>query len=206
MRFFKWTCVYQVAHWHVSEMLGFLLVLYKKGKYLSELFTVERFLRSTKLGMQYTLSPGQALGSGWQYMVQSAGVNRCRRTSASLSLRLQLEHTMRLGQHDCIGSCLCRWRGLRWMEEVSCWVRTGCIEGLWLLSRSKVLVSSSWAHRTLANSLCCCRPRICSLRCNWTLSCRRALASQRSVVKRKSNLLCWLRHTDLMYGTCLEKR
>lgn len=128
---------------HVIKISGCFLVYYKKGKYLSELFTVERFLCATKLGMQYTLALEQALGSGGQYMVQSSGVNRCRRTSASLSRRLQLEHTMRLGQQDCMGCCSSRRRGSRRMEEVLGWVRACCIEGLELLSRSKVLVSSN---------------------------------------------------------------
>lgn len=141
--------------------------------------------------MQYAPSPVQALGSGGQYMVQSAGVNRCRRTSANLSRRLQLEHMMWLGQHDRSS----KWRGLRRAGEVPGWVRVCCIAGLWVLSWSKVLFSSSWAHLTRANPLCCCRPIICSLRRNWTPSCRPALATQRSVGQRKCNLLCWLRRT-----------
>lgn len=156
-------------------------MFYTKGKYLRDLFMVESFFCSTKLGMRYVLSPEQA-SSGWLYMVQSAGVNRRRWTSASLSRRLQLEHTMWFGQHDCMGSCSRRRRGLRRMQEVPDEVRACCIDCLWLLRRSKVLVSSSCAQRTLANSLCCWRPRIRSLRCNWTLSCRRALATQRSEV------------------------
>lgn len=159
--------------------------------------------------MWNTLSPEQALCSGWQYMVQRAGVNLWRRTSASLSRRLQLEQTMWLGQHDCTGSCSCMRRGPRRTEEASGWVTACCTEGLWSLRRSKVLVSSSWAHLTLANSLCCCRPRIRSLLHNWTLSRRRALATQRSVVHRKSSLMLikalW-QSTDLIYCTCLEKR
>lgn len=143
-------------------------------------------------------------------MVQSARVNWCRRTSASLSCRLQLEHTMWLGQHDCMGGCSRRRRDSRRMEGGPGWVRVCCIEGLWLFRWSKVLVSSSWAHWNRANSLCYCRPRIFSLRRNWPLSCLSALATQRSVVQRKIKIIMLIKvnwkNTDLIYCPVLEKR